>query len=516
MTRSYNTRSAGKRKRSHSNSSAEDVDQSPPEAVKKSSKKKTKSKQRKFKHSNLESEADFSLGSEAEAEAEAEAEKRGRAKGGKKKSKAPKNPPKTKASSESESAETETKKNKRPTIPKEANVPPPAPSAVKPDHARSHQSKEIAAEKDGQRKALLWSKYAPAFRLDISLEKLFALHTNNRNELDKYAEYCDGPLQSTPVLPFSAKYYDSEEKLVVALFASRLDEPETIAEYNATHPRPLSAQYAGRTEEDLIAAQKRGDKIYHDGISSTCLKTYWKDVQWLSSQLRPYVPTRDICHDADRGIVDTYVIRNGDSMERIGVHHLVHAWPQQGHENGPLNVSADMVHGSIAAAAVRKYFQATRPVAIFLAQLFKHAFPEHYEEYCAAFDAGVWYTEDPGPWIGRAIVYKLDVQIHFDMKDGGPTATFPMGCFEGGHMEIPPLQARFRYAPGDVLISFSGAFPHRVSEWSIPKGPQTLDEGLTPGHISTVMFFPQTSLRLLKDKPRHWRKDTAFGSYYES
>ncbi|KAI1786784.1 hypothetical protein LXA43DRAFT_897322 [Ganoderma leucocontextum] len=175
-----------------------------------------------------------------------------------------------------------------------------------------------------------------------------------------------------------------------------------------------------------------------------------------------------------------------------------------------------MVHGSIAAAAVRKYFQATRPVAIFLAQLFKHAFPEHYEEYCAAFDAGVWYTEDPGPWIGRAIVYKLDVQIHFDMKDGGPTATFPMGCFEGGHMEIPPLQARFRYAPGDVLISFSGAFPHRVSEWSIPKGPQTLDEGLTPGRISTVMFFPQTSLRLLKDKPRHWRKDTAFGSYYES
>ncbi|KAI1784603.1 hypothetical protein LXA43DRAFT_1066617 [Ganoderma leucocontextum] len=220
--------SAGKRKRSQSNSSAEDVDQSPPEAVKKSSKKKTKSKQRKSKHSNLEFEADFSLGSEAEAEAE----KRGRAKGGKKKSKAP-------------------------TIPKKANVPPPAPSAVKPDHARSHQSKEIAAEKDGQRKALLWSKYAPAFRLDISLEKLFALRTNNRNELDKYAEYCDGPLHSTPVLPFSAKYYDSEEKLVVALFASRLDEPETIAEYNATHPCPLSAQYAGHTEEDLIAAQKR-------------------------------------------------------------------------------------------------------------------------------------------------------------------------------------------------------------------------------------------------------------------
>ncbi|KAI1787215.1 hypothetical protein LXA43DRAFT_1166434 [Ganoderma leucocontextum] len=213
---SYNTRSAGKRKRSQSNSSAEDVDQSQILSLKQTLVWAVK------------------LGLKQRKEGEQRGERR---------------------------SPRHLRILQRPrllqrTIPKEANVPPPAPSAVKPDHARSHQSKEIAAEKDGQRKALLWSKYAPAFRLDISLEKLFALRTNNRNELDKYAEYCDGPLQSTPVLPFSAKYYDSEEKLVVALFASRLDEPETIAEYNATHPRPLSAQYAGCTEEDLIAAQK--------------------------------------------------------------------------------------------------------------------------------------------------------------------------------------------------------------------------------------------------------------------
>ena len=72
-----------------------------------------------------------------------------------------------------------------------------------------------------------------------------------------------------------------------------------------------------------------------------------------------------------------------------------------------------------------------------------------------------------------------------------------------------------RYAPGDVLISFSGALPHRVSEWKVPKNSRFLDDGLTPGRISTVMFFPKTSLTLLEDCPPRWGLDTAFGEYYD-
>ena len=103
-----------------------------------------------------------------------------------------------------------------------------------------------------------------------------------------------------------------------------------------------------------------------------------------------------------------------------------------------------MVANSTSAMAVRKYFAETREVAIFLGELFQHVFPEEYAQYRSAFEDGVWYTEDPGPWIGRAIVYKLDVQMHYDMLDGGPTATFPVGLFEGGCMELPTLKARLK------------------------------------------------------------------------
>ena len=34
-------------------------------------------------------------------------------------------------------------------------------------------------------------------------------------------------------------------------------------------PQPLTAQYAGRTLEDLEAAKEAGDKVYEDGILVT-------------------------------------------------------------------------------------------------------------------------------------------------------------------------------------------------------------------------------------------------------
>lgn len=88
---------------------------------------------------------------------------------------------------------------------------------------------------------------------------------------------------------------------------------------------------------------------------------------------------------------------------------------------------------------------ATKPVAQLLAQYFKLAFPDCYQRYSRAFDAGVWELADPGPWLGRAIVYKMQVGVHVDGLDGqGPTAAFPVGWFEGGEMYLPDLGLKFR------------------------------------------------------------------------
>jgi len=84
-------------------------------------------------------------------------------------------------------------------------------------------------------------------------------------------------------------------------------------------------------------------------------------------------------------------------------------------------------------------------VAKRLAVMFEVLMPECYHKYKAAFDAGVWIKGDPGPWLGRAIVYKLQVCLHKDSHDGGPTASFPLGYFSGGEMLVPQLKAKLSY-----------------------------------------------------------------------
>ncbi|EDR13518.1 uncharacterized protein LACBIDRAFT_322506 [Laccaria bicolor S238N-H82] len=50
-------------------------------------------------------------------------------------------------------------------------------------------------------------------------------------------------------------------------------------------------------------------------------------------------------------------------------------------------------------------------------ECFKVAFPNYYSQYKAAFEAGAWMMEDPGPWLGRAIVWKFPVETHVDSLD---------------------------------------------------------------------------------------------------
>jgi hypothetical protein len=85
---------------------------------------------------------------------------------------------------------------------------------------------------------------------------------------------------------------------------------------------------------------------------------------------------------------------------------------------------------------------ATEAMAVRLAAIFSVCFPQYYQKYRAAFDAGVWYESDPGPWLGRAIVYKLQVHMHQDGLDAGPCASFPVGYFTGGEAYLPELGAK--------------------------------------------------------------------------
>ena len=98
--------------------------------------------------------------------------------------------------------------------------------------------------------------------------------------------------------------------------------------------------------------------------------------------------------------------------------------------------------GSAKSGAVTQYFKTSRIVAKILATMFEVIYPEEYKKYRAAFDAGVWYQADPGPFGSRAVVHKLQVYLHKDGSDGGPTVTFPSGEYEGGIMEMYQLLSR--------------------------------------------------------------------------
>jgi len=144
--------------------------------------------------------------------------------------------------------------------------------------------------------------------------------------------------------------------------------------------------------------------------------------------------------------------------ERTGVTHLVHTWYPKGHSvckqwssillsllilpKDRMVPSKDFLRSGQGAQAVLKYLTDTQRTSAKLAGMFQAAFPEYYEKYKTAFLAGCWAEEDKGPWIGRAIVWKLQVGLHRDALDEGPAACFPCGNYKGGQLCLPDLDAK--------------------------------------------------------------------------
>jgi len=76
---------------------------------------------------------------------------------------------------------------------------------------------------------------------------------------------------------------------------------------------------------------------------------------------------------------------------------------------------------------------------------FKTVFPQWYTRYQDTFDAGVWFADDPGPFLGRAIVYKLQSRLHKDRHDVEPSVSFPVGQFTGGEMVFLQLDIKLQW-----------------------------------------------------------------------
>ncbi|KAF8230865.1 hypothetical protein L208DRAFT_1378361 [Tricholoma matsutake] len=156
---------------------------------------------------------------------------------------------------------------------------------------------------------------------------------------------------------------------------------------------PLDSQYKDCTLTDLEKCIGKGKKVVHDGLHGDALKLYHKATQMLCSCVHPKFEKDQRYNTKPKELLDPCLMHyqiqlnqasgTSEAEERKGVLHLVQGW----------------IHG-IGLGGIWCWYCATRPVTLVLATIFKELFPKEYEEFKAAFEAGVWLEDDPGPWLG--------------------------------------------------------------------------------------------------------------------
>ena len=107
-------------------------------------------------------------------------------------------------------------------------------------------------------------------------------------------------------------------------------------------------------------------------------------------------------------------------------------------------MSRDLVGSSAFALAWENHLKDSETVHTMLGIALGLSFPDIHADYSKAFQAGAVFEADPGPWIGRAILWKMQTDgLHFDTNDGY-TADTAFGNFKNGYLELPQFQVRLR------------------------------------------------------------------------
>ncbi|KAJ8694407.1 hypothetical protein PTI98_009331 [Pleurotus ostreatus] len=373
-------------------------------------------------------------------------------------------------------------------------------------HAKKKLSEEILRQRLHEqmgKKLASFNKYAPTFRTKFRLDELQPSTPGNM------AEYARKHL-GDDVLPqvISGKWVDADDEPLLFYLGQR--------DKNDNTEKPMAEDLDAQYVPERTSLDHPGASYVHDGLPPAALERLWQATQDLCSQLPPKIPPELTRHGLQRrdggdDRVMEYRMEDGSIREeRRGVHHLVQGWVMQGHHD-KLYLSADIHESSSGVAATRAYYTATKEIAGLLGLVVKTLLPEQYEKYQEAFEAGVWFAdEDPGPFLGRAVVWKLQLRMHKDKADAGFSISIPFGAYTGGYMIIPQLHAKLSYHPGDLCIFLSSKLYHQVSRWEPTDGMQK--GGLTPGRSAHVFFFPKPTFQLLQDKPKFWGRNTAYGN----
>lgn len=180
-----------------------------------------------------------------------------------------------------------------------------------------------------------------------------------------------------------------------------------------------------------------------------------------------------------------------------------------------MSVSAAFTANAQAASAIEDWYHDTIESNAYLDELFKHEFPDWWESFSTAQKAARWTKHEIGAHNTKAVVYKKHSTDHIDTGDIGPTMIFVLpNLDQGGYLDLVDLETRLYYGPGSVVIGWFGYLWHFVTESRsrcIEPLQEFKDAHLTPGRISIVSYFPETSYAQLKNKPEGWGRATMWG-----
>ncbi|KAF8958777.1 hypothetical protein BDZ97DRAFT_1923398 [Flammula alnicola] len=323
----------------------------------------------------------------------------------------------------------------------EFTIPTPAPDAAPRSIRRTNRSR--AEEKIIEKEEQLLYKLAQKYKEQAQVIRApFTRRSLQKNaDVAHLQEICNkelGPDRAAQHL--SAQVIDRKGEPILFYFGYRI----TPEDGKAPPEIKLKDQYLNRTKAyfDSVEETKNAKKVF-DGIHHKKMESYHVQVQDLVSAV-PLHSRKDPTRHEDMNSIE-YTVEGEDApkTEDAGVVHGVQGWIQQGQKKKGLYLSGDISYSSSSMTNFIHYFLATRSVARALAIMFETVFPDIYAQYQEAFEAGVWLTQDPGPFLGRAIIYKLQGKLHKDRNDVGPSASFPAGYFTGGEMLFPQLGAKF-------------------------------------------------------------------------
>jgi hypothetical protein len=174
---------------------------------------------------------------------------------------------------------------------------------------------------------------------------------------------------------------------------------------------------------------------------------------------------------------------------------------------------------ALCVPAMNQWLKETTYLNTLMKSMFKTEWPESFERFDHAFKSARLNKLNPGPWHGKAVVWKSDSHVHADTKDSEecPTSCVPIGQYTRGEMELFDMKTKIAYESGTVVAGLFTILGHRSKDWA-PTPPPTVERGkewqmwgLTPGRFTIVSFFHENVLKKLEKRGRGWGQKTLLG-----